>query len=293
MKDHIKHIVIISLVMWGLAQAQVSEIVVSFENEGQAVMGTLAVPNDATDYPLVLLLHGFTGTRDELPVLGTEEGMFSRSARVLAEQGYASLRIDFRGSGESDGEWADTTFGGQISDARAALDYIETLPDVDTARIGVIGLSQGGLVAASIADDPRVASLILWSPVANPPSTYATIVGTDVVQAALQTEGATTFMLPWGEETTLGRGFFDGLYAVDPIAEITAYSGPLFVIVGALDDTVAPQPYYGQIYVDYHSGESNLLVLEQGDHVFNVLSTGSELLDEVISASVSWFEETL
>ncbi|MEM6429713.1 MAG: alpha/beta fold hydrolase [Deinococcota bacterium] len=289
----LKYIAIISLMMWGLALAQVSETVVSFENEGQTVMGTLAVPSDATDYPLVLLLHGFTGTRDELPVLGTEEGMFSRSARVLAEQGYASLRIDFRGSGESAGEWADTTFGGQISDARAALGYIETLPNVDTTRIGVIGLSQGGLVAASIADDPRITSLILWSPVANPPATYATIVGADVVQAALQTEDATTFMLPWGEETTLGRSFFNELYAVDPIAEITAYSGPLFVIVGALDDTVAPQPYYGQIYVDYHNGESDLLVLEQGDHVFNVLSTGSELLDEVISASISWFEDTL
>lgn len=286
-----KHWLVLGLLIFTSAFAQ-SETIVTFDNEGQQVVGTLTVP-EGSNYPLVLLFHGFTGTRDELPIVDDNETMFSRTARLLAEAGYASLRIDFRGSGESEGAWADTTFSGQISDALAALDYVTALPDVDGERLGVIGLSQGGLVAASIADDPRIASVVLWSPVANPPATYADIIGAEVIQAALQTEDATTFALPWGGETTLGRAFFDDIYAIDPIAEITAYAGPLLVVVGALDDLVFPQPYFGQIYVDYHQGENRLVVLEEGDHVFSILATGTDVLDDAIAESIAWFAETL
>ena len=53
------------------------------------------------------MLHGFTGARNELKPLHVEEDIFARTAQHLSEAGYASLRIDFRGSGES---VADLTF---------------------------------------------------------------------------------------------------------------------------------------------------------------------------------------
>lgn len=108
-----------------------TEQIINFQNQGQKIMGTLTLPaNGQATHPTVLILHGFTGQRQELPVNNTKETMFSRTARLLAENGYASLRIDFRGSGESEGQWADTTFSGQISDARAALNYLAGLPQV-------------------------------------------------------------------------------------------------------------------------------------------------------------------
>lgn len=272
-----------------------TETIVNFENLGQKIIGTLAMPTTDTDVPLVLLFHGFKGERDELPIVNTDEGMYSRTARIFAGQGIATLRIEFRGSGESEGKWEDTTFTGQISDAIAALDYVGTLKGVDSNRIGIIGLSQGGLVAASAAgQDARIKSLVLWSPVANPPTTYANIMTMDTIKAGLALTGdeALPVTLPWGEETSMKRAFFDEMFTVDPVASITHYANPLLVVVGSRDTTVYPQPESGQLFLNYHDGQEQLVVLD-GDHVFDVLATGPDVLDQAIYNSLAWFMNTL
>jgi len=265
---------------------------VQFQNKGQTIKATLTKPEAEGTCPVVVIFHGFSGQRHEMPVVGTDEALFQRTARVLAEQGYASLRIDFLGSGESDGEWADTTFSGQISDALAAVDYVCALDGIDPDRVAVLGLSQGGLVAASTAGrDPRVASAILWSAVASPPATYSDLLGADAVTAAL-TGGAddlVTAALPWGATTTLKGSFFRDLYMVDPVAEITAFKGPLLVIVGLNDTIVSPQPQSGEIYLVYHQGEEALVQLD-ADHMFDCLAR-PEKVDEAICATVEWLDK--
>lgn len=94
--------------------------------------------------PVVLMLHGFAGDRDE-------EDIFPRAAKAFAAAGLASLRIDFRGAGDSGGSFADTTFSRQIEDGLAALQFLQSDKRVDSARIGIVGVSQGGLVAAIVA----------------------------------------------------------------------------------------------------------------------------------------------
>lgn len=242
------------------AEYTVSESDISFDNEGQSIVGTLALPAGEGPFPVALLLHGFTGMRHELPVVGTDDTMFSRAARWLGERGVASLRIDFRGSGESDGAWEDTTFSGQIADAIAALDYLEMIEGVDSGNISIVGLSQGGLVGAATAGrDARVSSLVLWSAVSNPVMSYGILLGYDTLLAGAGSgDEAMTIMLPWGAETSLKGPFFDDIFLVDPVAEIASYSGPLLVITGARDDTVTPQPHAGQVFLDYHEGAEAL-----------------------------------
>ena len=59
------------------APAAVTETTVAINSEGQTVVGTLALPtHGAPPFPVVLLLHGFTNVRDELPVAGTDEAMY-------------------------------------------------------------------------------------------------------------------------------------------------------------------------------------------------------------------------
>lgn len=274
----------------------VVEEVVEIDRDGQTMMGTLAVPDGAEGpFPIVLLFHGFLGERDELPVVGVEpvEGMYTRTARALAGQGFASLRIEFIGSGESDGEWADTTFTSQINDAIAALDYIGTLDQVDAERIGVIGLSQGGLVASALAGrDARVDTVVLWSAVSSPTASYPGLVGADNFAAGLA--GGVTFTLPWGEETTINQPFFLDIFNVDPVAEIEDFAGPLMVIGGLRDTTVAPQPYMSQLFVNNHEGPE-MLVTVDGDHIFDVLTpeAGATVIDDVIAWSLAWLTQTL
>ena len=273
----------------------VTETTVNIDHTGDNIVGTLALPDGEGPFPIVLLLHGFTGQRHELPVVNTDEFMYGRTARLLGERGYASLRIDFLGSGESDGAWEDTTFSGQIADALAALEFTSDLEGIDAERIGVLGLSQGGLVASATAAAAAdlVDTVILWSPVSSPPTSFIILLGLEWITAGLASGGeAVTGTLPWGAEIALRSGFFDEIFTVDPVAELANYGGPVQVVVGSRDDTVWPQPQAGQVFLDYHDGAEQLVVVD-GDHIFDVLATGPEVLDDVIYWALAWLSLTL
>lgn len=276
--------------------ATVTETIVTFQSEGQTVVGTLALPRvGAEPYPTVLLLHGFTNTRDELPVAGTNEKMYERLARVLGDQGIASLRIDFRGSGKSDGAWADTTFTGQISDTLTAIHYLATLPNLDMDRLGVLGFSQGGLVAVeAAARDQRVRNVVLWSAVANPPDTYKHILSADTVAAGYASGGAPVpVVTQWGAAFELKRDFFTDLFAYDPVAALAGVDTPLLVVAGAQDTTVTPQPAYAELLLRYHDGDEQLVTVAS-DHVFNVLTDPSPaVFDHVVAVTTEWLTTTL
>ena len=279
---------------------EITEHEIAFENEGGTVYGTLTLPaRKAHRLPTVLMLHGFTGNRQELPIIEADgsidetDTMFSRTALMLAEQGMAVLRIDFRGSGESIDEltFADTTFSGQVSDAMAAVEWLDD--DRRFGDIGILGLSQGGLVGSITAEaNTSVDSLVLWSPVANPVDTYKTVLGEDSVLSGLN-QDSTHIVLPWGAEIDLDRPFFEELYTTDPVAAISHYDGPLQVVVGTLDTIVTPQPQYGQLYVTYHEGYEELVVVD-GDHIFDILAgNGAPALMEAIAEGIDHFEKTL
>ena len=255
-----------------------------------AVIGTLETPDGVENPPVVLMLHGFTGSRDELGIKDTDEGVFSRAARVLSENGYASLRIDFRGSGTSEGAWADTTFSGQIADAVAAADWLNEIDRVDGGRMAVLGWSQGGLVASHLAKArPALDAVVLWAPVVHPIQTYTGLFGVEMVRQALSSPPQTelTATLPWGAETTLKAGFYHELVTTSPIAAVSDYDGPLLVIVGSEDTTVSPQPASGQVLLDYHDGVEKLAVFET-DHVWSAFSGPAVLDEKMLPTTLEW-----
>lgn len=281
---------ILAVLVAGPAFGQAAEERVTFLSEGQEVVGTLALP-EGEPAPVVLLLHGFTGSRDELPIPGTEEGVFSRTARLLAERGYASLRIDFRGSGESlaDLTFADTTFEGQVADALAAIDWLQAEPRVAGEDVFVIGWSQGGLVTTAVAGRSGVPdATALWAAVADPEESFGGLIGAEALAGALaMAEGETwTITLPWGAEIDLGRGFFEGVATFDPTAEIAAYAGPLFVAQGTLDTTVLP--HAADALIAAHEGPEELWLRDM-DHVFNVF-TETAMLDAMVAATADFFD---
>ncbi|WP_419907848.1 alpha/beta hydrolase family protein [Hoeflea sp.] len=274
--------------------AHAAEKDIEFRVDGKSVVGTLETPDNATEpAPVVLMLHGFTGSRHELPIADTDEGVFSRTARQLADNGYASLRIDFRGSGDSQGAWEDTTFSGQIVDAVAAVDWLKDSQDVDGDNISILGWSQGGLVAAhAAAERPDVKSVVLWAPVTNPLMTYSGILGSETVMNAIAGEPETphTVKLPWGVDTTLKGAFYHEIPETSTAAAVSDYPGPLLVIVGTRDTTVAPQPAAGQILLNYHPGKQQLVVFDT-DHVWDAFSGPGTLDGQMIPATLGWLEE--
>lgn len=133
---------------------------------GVELAGTLTLPSGPGPHPVVVLLTGSGAQdRDESLKPITTLKPFALIADALTSNGVGVLRYDDRGVGGSTGDYTAATVEELASDGRAAIDYLETRPDVDATRIGILGHSEGGMYAAMLgASDPRVAFIVGMAP---------------------------------------------------------------------------------------------------------------------------------
>lgn len=135
---------------------------VIFQNGDVNLAGTLCLPRTRGKHAGVVLLHGSGGqTR-----WGTNRYLADRFARA----GIVALAYDKRGSGESTGAWETSTYEDLAGDALAGVDLLRSLPQLDAARIGLHGHSEGGIVApvATNRAPAKIAFLIAEDTVAGP-----------------------------------------------------------------------------------------------------------------------------
>jgi fermentation-respiration switch protein FrsA (DUF1100 family) len=132
------------------------ETPVTFPSDGHTLSGVLHVPGGAMPgkrLPAFLVLHGFMGSKDDSHA--------EIQARMLADWGFAALRFDMRGCGESGGERGFVRCMDQVADTRNALTWLSARPEIDPQRIAVIGHSFGAAVAIYAAGiDQRIAAVI-------------------------------------------------------------------------------------------------------------------------------------
>lgn len=107
------------------------------KNDGLNIHVKLDFPKQEKEkYPLVILIHGFTGHMEEQHIIAV--------ANAITEVGYAVLRADMYGHGQSDGEFCDHTLYKWITCALAVIDHAKTLDFV--SDLYLCGHSQGGLL---------------------------------------------------------------------------------------------------------------------------------------------------
>jgi fermentation-respiration switch protein FrsA (DUF1100 family) len=132
------------------------QLPVSIPSDGLTLSGVLHVPDRRREggrLPAFLVLHGFMGSKDESHA--------EIQARMLEDFGYAALRFDMRGCGDSGGTRGFVLCMDQVADTRNALTWLAERPEIDPARIGVIGHSFGAAVAVYTGGvDDRVAAVI-------------------------------------------------------------------------------------------------------------------------------------
>lgn len=124
------------------------------------IAGTLSLPTGDGPFPAVVLISG-TGhnTRDE-DVWGHK--VFLVLADTLTRNGFAVLRYDKRGVGGSSGNYDAATTVDFTSDAEAAVAWLKTQAHIDARRIGVLGHSEGGIIAPAVAtSDKGVAFVVM------------------------------------------------------------------------------------------------------------------------------------
>jgi hypothetical protein len=140
---------------------------VTIESErGIRLAGTLVTPDGPGPHRSAILVSG-SGPQDrDESVAGMKP--FRLLAELLVTEGIATLRMDDPGIGGSTGEWATSTMSDLEVDLRSALHFLRRKPGIEASGVGLIGHSEGGVIAMSIAGhDPDVAFLVLLaSPVA-------------------------------------------------------------------------------------------------------------------------------
>ena len=140
---------------------------VLLRNAGVRLAGTLSLPATTPPHPAVLLLAG-SGPQDRN---GTASGHrpWLVLAACLARRGVAVLRMDDRGVGGSNGSLLDSTDEDFAGDALAAVGFLGSRPEIDPRRIGLVGHSEGGIVASiAAARSAEVSFVVLLSAPALP-----------------------------------------------------------------------------------------------------------------------------
>jgi hypothetical protein len=117
--------------------------------DGTVLAGTLTIPDGAGPFPAALLISGSGPQNRDGELLGHKP--FLVLADHLARHGVAALRLDDRGVGGSSGDIAAATSADFAGDVLAGVELLAGQPEVDAARIGLIGHSEGGIVAALAA----------------------------------------------------------------------------------------------------------------------------------------------
>jgi len=255
------------------------------ENYGQKIFGILHRPlKQSKKYPVVLICHGLAGHK-----VGKYR-IYVILAELLAKIGIASFRIDFRGSGDSEGDFGDMTIEGEVSDALIALEYLKKVPDMDPDRIGIFGRSMGGTVAllATHSDVAKIIkSIVIWAPIFDGHQWLEK--WKTVHKGDLKEEDQKAMMRINGQIP--GFEFFKQLFDMKMIDELkTLDTLPFLHIHGEQDAQVSIE--HANRFVKYRGqskGKTKFIRLPHSDHDFSHPQEQEQALTE----TCVWFQHTL
>lgn len=124
---------------------------VEYDNADKTVhlAGTLTYPGSGSKFPAVVLVSG-SGQQDrDETIMGHKP--FAVIADRLTKLGFAVLRVDDRGVGKSTGEVEKASSADFAKDVMTSIDYLEARKEIDKDKLGLIGHSEGGLIASVVA----------------------------------------------------------------------------------------------------------------------------------------------
>ena len=247
-------------------------------NDGVTLAATLTMPGDAAArVPGVVLVHG-SGCNDRNETIGPNL-IFGQLANALSNDGYAVLRYDKRSCGKSGGTFP--VRDRLIADARDAIAYLRAQPGIDPSRIFVLGHSEGGELAPSIAiADGRLAGIVLLAPPALPleqiimQQTLHTT--TDADRASVQKEEqAELDAIAAGKKTGEENVWLRSSFGIDPAQLIAKVPCPILIVQGGKDIQVLAKdtPRLVDAAKATHR-QLTVVMLPDDDHLFIKLAPG-------------------
>ena len=269
-----------------------TESTVSSRDVAVPVTYVYPVATDGEKFPLVVLVHGHGGTRDEA-------GGFTRVAEGLAALGIASIRMDFPGCGDSVESFANNNLSNMRQDIEASRDYALSQANIDRERIGILGFSMGGRLAfMTAASDRSYKVMVTWAPGAsNGAGSMVEFVGGsaayDAMKAQAASDGFVPFTTSWGQEQKLGLQFFTDLEESRPLEAVSQFAGALLVLYGDQDDVVLPSVSEAVIAAAMNSREVLRHVIEGADHGLGLFTDEHAYSEEAVNTTVNFFASRL
>lgn len=248
---------------------------VELEVNNYTLRGMIHQPKGEGPFPTVILYHGFTGTKLE------PHNIFRKMSQALVSEGIASVRFDFGGHGESDGDFETMTLTREVAEAHAIREFTLKMPFVDRQRLGLLGLSLGGAVASIVAGDvpETIRALSLWAPAGMLPHVL-----NQLLEQSGRPNGHGQIDI-WGN--LLGPQAGEDAAKWDVYQRAKPYSGPVMLIHGEADPTV---PLEASLrYQTIYGKQAELVIVPEGDHTFNRV----EWEQQVIGKTLAFFRDRL
>jgi dienelactone hydrolase len=263
------------------AMAQAGEEVVMIDGTQRQIPATITLPDGDGPFPFVVMFHGTGSDRHEAG------GGYDLLAPKLAEAGIASARFDFAGNGDSPVDYIEYTPSSGLQDGQDVIAYMQGLDQIADDRLGVLGWSQGGMIAMMAAiHTPNVKSLVTWAGVVDM-SYYAA----DQYEDA-KANGFTVLEFDWRGPLNLSLEWFDQARALDLAADLAAYKGAVLAIAGSNDDVVLPE-VADTILQSTGSDNEAKEIIEGADHTFNIFSGDMTAFDALMQLTIDRFVATL
>jgi len=129
------------------------------ESDDISLAGTLTTPEGLEKFPVVILISGSGPQNRNEEIMGHKP--FLLISDFLTRHGIAVLRYDDRGVGKSEGEYATATSKDLSRDTEAAITYLKSRKDLKISKLGLIGHSEGGIIAPMIASKSKDVDFIV------------------------------------------------------------------------------------------------------------------------------------
>ena len=246
---------------------------ISFEVEKQKVVGVLDTPKNPSNAGIVLV-HGFKGDKDNY-------GRYILAAKRLSKAGFHVLRIDCRGTGESDGKFKDMTIHREVEDTIAAVKFLKAK---GLAQVGVLGRSLGGEIVILASLKEKVGALVLWAPITST-EIWKHHLTYDEKKELQEKDSVIRYGDFTGKAFEASKEFYEIAEQIEIENMIQDISCPTLIIQGDKDKTALPK--YAKEAYDKITAEKDFKVIKGADHQM------LEHICDVINYSIEWFEKHL
>lgn len=231
---------------------------------GYIIRGLFSTPDNGEYKSVAVFLHGYTGHKNETSFL------FKQLCARFVENGIATLRYDYYGSGDSDGEFHNQTFTTARNDAKAAIN--EGVRLNGGKKIILCGFSMGGAVAArmSIEKSDCIEKLVLISPAGCMLNILTTTFKTRQI--------AENNCIDLGGYY-VSKDFLDSLMGVEFYEGLENFKEPVLIVQGEEDISVKPE--VSKKYTEYYTNCEYVLIPGAG-HGYNSVPIRRQIQENIV-----------